>query len=177
MAVWCIAGRTGEVDARLPLRRRRSRWGVRRGGRVTTFIGLLLELRNRRALDRATDFAQLYDIAAAPPIAPGAGLPTSGEGRKSVLIGFARCARVLKAWQHLSRPNAAMFCRTDEKHGGAHPLNSLVAPGRSAGSRPSTRRPREPAPYSFFNAVSYTAAEGDLRGGPQARRGAAKPCR
>lgn len=73
---------------------------------------------------------------------------------------------------------ASMFYRTDQKHGLPHnPFNALVAP-RPIGWISTLDRDGRPnlAPYSFFNAVSYTPPQVMFSGGPRpARRGEAVP--
>ena len=62
-----------------------------------------------------------------------------------------------------------MFYRTDEKHGLRHnPFNALVAP-RPIGWISTLDRDGQPnlAPYSFFNAVSYTPPQVLFSGGPR----------
>jgi len=67
-----------------------------------------------------------------------------------------------------------MFYRTDEKHGLRHnPFNALVAP-RPIGWISTLDCDGRPnlAPYSFFNAVSYTPPQVLFSGGPRpAKRG------
>lgn len=71
-----------------------------------------------------------------------------------------------------------MFFRTDQKHGLPHnPFNALVAP-RPVGWISTLDRDGRPnlAPYSFFNAVSYSPPQVIFSGGPRpGRRGEAVP--
>lgn len=71
-----------------------------------------------------------------------------------------------------------MFYRTDQKHGLPHnPFNALVAP-RPIGWISTLDHEGRPnlAPYSFFNAVSYTPPQVIFSGGPRpARRGEIVP--
>ncbi|MCW5773241.1 MAG: flavin reductase family protein [Rhodospirillaceae bacterium] len=65
-----------------------------------------------------------------------------------------------------------MFYRTDEKHGLKHnPFNSIVAP-RPIGWISTLDRDGRPnlAPYSFFNAVSYTPPQVIFSGGQRPGR-------
>ena len=71
-----------------------------------------------------------------------------------------------------------MFYRTDEKHGLRHnPFNALVAPRPIGWISTLDRDGRANlAPYSFFNAVSYTPPQVLFSGGQRpAKRGAAVP--
>ena len=70
-----------------------------------------------------------------------------------------------------------MFYRTDEKHGLRHnPFNALVAP-RPIGWISTLDRDGRPnlAPYSFFNAVSYTPPQVIFSGGPRPAAAGATP--
>jgi flavin reductase (DIM6/NTAB) family NADH-FMN oxidoreductase RutF len=84
---------------------------------------------------------------------------------------------MLNAAAHIAS-EARMFYRTDQKHGLPHnPFNALVAP-RPIGWISTLDRDGRPnlAPYSFFNAVSYTPPQVIFSGGPRpARRGEAVP--
>jgi len=71
-----------------------------------------------------------------------------------------------------------MFYRTDEKHGLRHnPFNALVAPRPIAWISTLDRDGRPNlAPYSFFNAVSYSPPQVLFSGGPRpAKRGESVP--